>query len=1488
MVNKRTVKIIKYILFFLICAVVLSEVLFLSAVPFALNKMADDGFFTDFVRAKTGLIFSADNAKFHTYPDFSIKAEITCPKLNTKNGKNVMSAANLSGKIYLIPLFSGRVNATDFLLKNYSGLVYRDKNGEFLLGDYKLVKIKKYPKFVKFSGRILNSKLKFTDKKLNKSFILTLDDVNVKKFKNKKYVKLMILAGIESGERISRINLHVDTKLPVVKNTQKKDFCIKGNVENLDISSAGMYAKEFGSKDIKSLNGVFNADFDFCKELSLNARLADFAVALREDKNSVYSKGVISINFLGNIKKENLNIEKLTLQHKDWRIDTFGLLKNINSRSPQPDLSVKIPDADLHSLIDLLPPVENTNHAAEKLKRYGVWGRMTGELSIKGTLKKPLVYGKATLTNLHILKEKPIVAPCSMDLKFRGKDVDIYTKVFADKNKQQFVIIEGYSELKTFGKGEIKIKSTENVDLKTAHYMLVPIHDIVGFDLGPLPYMSIKGKGSIDLITRGTVFDGEAYGRFKFKDTDALLKGLHTRIKKAHGQLDFKGKDMFFSMHKAQIDGCPVTVSGTANLDGNIDFSVNSPAITTNELVSIVNGSELLKSKKQFTQNLKRIEGKSKTDIKLKGVVKTFSGLKDVSDLDFSGDVYLDNNTVHIKNIPVLTNTDGHIHFENKDLRTDISSSILGAKIYLNADLKDNEKAVVKIKADGIKTDELIDFLFNSEKSSSQLPRTNSLLFAEALYRGHPFKINYNNIFLHGFIKPVKSGDDLFIKSGEFSLKNNTFKLKNFDTAVFDTTAHADMLINKFFSISPEYNGNLTVVNFNIENFNKLRKMKILPRSLQKALLAYENYEGRADIRLHCIKNNVTGEIRLLNLKFLQSAYKIPITIDSGNIFINNNKITLKSINANFDNVPIFINAYINGLSRNSVMKGYFTTKVTEPFVNKYINERLSYPLKPKGDITLTAEIQGRPEKYNVNTKLRLEKDADIYYMGANLDDTDDEREITADLSVKKNDIKINSINYIRYMTSQNDYVYPRKIITMYGNIKPDKNKFLLNNLHIKTENNANVKLFNVLFKKSVLKKGMFNCDLVLNGDAATPKILGKAGMFELDMPLYTTLIKDVDMQFTPSDVNIEMNGMSYDSDFVLKTVITNKPVSPVVVKDLKISSKSLELDKILDSLNQVTLNTGIKLDDETITEEKPEKKQTAVLSNIIIQKGEISADKMQIRGLPAKNYKAVFKLDRDMLLRIEKLNFEIAEGLVRGMAKYDFKTGKISAEIMAKHVDANKIATAIFEAKDQIFGYLNGSMMFSTKGNTEEERINNVSGSVYFEINDGKMPKLGSVEYLLKASSLFKSGITGVSINNFIDLIAPVKTGYFNSIKGLLLINKGKAKNVEIFSSGENLSMYIKGTYDIPESFADLNVYGRLTKKADNILGPVGNMSFNSLLNLIPGFKLDSRDKTALVKELNKIPGVEFNDMHYRIFNARINGNINSDKYVKYFKWIE
>lgn len=1469
---------------------VLAEALYLFGVPFILNNAAENGSINSILKSRTGLVFKTEMLSFKAYPDFSLKISAKNPELIDLNDTKVLSANEIAAKIRLLPLIFRHLNISQVVLKNFDTDIRRNVNGDFYLGTCKIVKKTSIMKVVRLNGVITDSKIKFKDEKLKKNIVLNLDDLKIRNFKDKKFISLAAKASLSADGKPSQFNVDINTKLPALKYADRGDFLVKGNVKNFDISPYSAYAAEFSGMDVKSIRGVFNADFDIESNAKLRGSIQDAALIMKDEGQSLYVEGTTDIDFKGHIKHEKLQIENLVLKNDGWNFDISGGIKNIKTKNPNFDLGIKIPSANIHSLISMLPAAPNTNHAVEKLKKYGVWGDLKGELALKGTLKNPLVYGKSKLTDLHILKEKPIVAPCEMDLEFTGKHVNLYTKVFADKEKKQYVTIEGFSELKPFGAGEIKIKSTDSVDLKTAHYMLVPIHDIVGFDLGPLPYMSISGRGNIDLLTKGTVFDGEAIGEFKFKNTDAMLKGLNTRIENAQGYLDFKGKDMIFSMEKARIQNCPVSVKGTANLDGHIDFKIESPSIFTGELVSIVNGSELLKSKKVFTEKIEKTSGMSKVDIELKGIVKNFSDLKDMSDLDFAGVVHLKNNTVNIKELPQISNVNGKISFDNKDASADISTKVFDSLISLRAVLKDNEKALVKLKSDSLKIDELIDFALNIDGKKTRFPRTNSIIAFEAQYKGNPYQINLNNITANGHIKPgnVHEKDDLFIKSGDFSLKNNTFRLKKFDTAIFNTTAHADLHIHNVLGTAPRYNGNLTIVNFNIADFNKIRNMKMLPASLKKALLAYENYEGRADVRLECVNNKVSGEIRLLDLKFLQSAYKIPITIDSGNIFINNNKITLKSINANFDNVPIFINAYVNGLSSDSEMKGYFTTKVTETFVNKYINEHLSYPLKPKGDITLTAEITGTPEKYNVETKLRLEKEADIYYMGANLDDTNEEREINADISVRKNDIKINSLNYVRYMTSQNDYVYPRKIISVFGNIRHDKNKFFLNNLHIVTENNANVKLFNVLFKKSVLKKGMFNCNITLNGDAAAPKVLGRAGMLELDMPLYTTLIKDVSMQFTPSVVNVEMNGMSYDSDFVLKTVIKNRPALPIVVDSLKISSKSLELDKILDSLTQVTLNTGIKLDDDTDVTQKTDKKQNDMLSNIIIKKGEISADRMQVRGLPATKYKALFKLDRDLVLKVENLTFEIAEGFVQGMAKYDFKTGKVSAEVMAKHVDANKIATAIFEAKDQIFGYLNGSMMFSTRGNTEEERLGNIAGTVYFEINDGKMPKLGSVEYLLKASSLFKSGITGVSINNFLDLIAPIKTGYFNSIKGLLLISHGKAKNVEIFSSGDNLSMYIKGTYDIPESFADLNVYGRLTKKADNILGPVGNMSFNSLLNLIPGFKLDRKDKTAIIKELNKIPGVEFNDTQYRIFNAKINGNINSDKYVKYFKWIE
>ena len=68
-------------------------------------------------------------------------------------------------------------------------------------------------------------------------------------------------------------------------------------------------------------------------------------------------------------------------------------------------------------------------------------------------------------------------------------------------------------------------------------------------------------------------------------------------------------------------------------------------------------------------------------------------------------------------------------------------------------------------------------------------------------------------------------------------------------------------------------------------------------------------------------------------------------------------------------------------------------------------------------------------------------------------------------------------------------------------------------------------------------------------------------------------------------------------------------------------------------------------------------------------------------------------------------------------------------------------------------------------------------------------------------------------------------------------------------------------------------------------MFGPIGNVSVNTLFNMIPGVNL-SKDSDAM-ENINRIPGVEFAEKLYRKFIAEIKGNINGENYVKSFKWI-
>src|SRR5699024_7057777 len=150
------------------------------------------------------------------------------------------------------------------------------------------------------------------------------------------------------------------------------------------------------------------------------------------------------------------------------------------------------------------------------------------------------------------------------------------------------------------------------------------------------------------------------------------------------------------------------------------------------------------------------------------------------------------------------------------------------------------------------------------------------------------------------------------------------------------------------------------------------------------------------------------------------------------------------------------------------------------------------------------------------------------------------------------------------------------------------------------------------------------------------------------------------------------------------------------------------------------------------------------------------------------------------------------------------------------------------------------GTFVISMKDFTVDEYVRNIDANTEFAILNGRMPKLGSIEYLLREYNFFKSGILGLMINNVMKLINLITNGEFYSIKVDLKVSDAKIQDLKIYSQGDNLSTYTIGTYDILGGVGDIEILGKLSKKISNILGPIGNTTVVSILNMVTRNKMD------------------------------------------------
>ena len=84
------------------------------------------------------------------------------------------------------------------------------------------------------------------------------------------------------------------------------------------------------------------------------------------------------------------------------------------------------------------------------------------------------------------------------------------------------------------------------------------------------------------------------------------------------------------------------------------------------------------------------------------------------------------------------------------------------------------------------------------------------------------------------------------------------------------------------------------------------------------------------------------------------------------------------------------------------------------------------------------------------------------------------------------------------------------------------------------------------------------------------------------------------------------------------------------------------------------------------------------------------------------------------------------------------------------------------------------------------------------------------------------------------------------------------------------------------------MEVLGKLSNRISTIFGSLGNTSLNTFFKLIPGISLLDFRRKDIIENVEKIPPFTNGDYESRVFQAIINGDINSSKYVQSFKWVK
>lgn len=408
-------------------------------------------------------------------------------------------------------------------------------------------------------------------------------------------------------------------------------------------------------------------------------------------------------------------------------------------------------------------------------------------------------------------------------------------------------------------------------------------------------------------------------------------------------------------------------------------------------------------------------------------------------------------------------------------------------------------------------------------------------------------------------------------------------------------------------------------------------------------------------------------------------------------------------------------------------------------------------------------------------------------------------------------------------------------------------------------------------------------------GNLNNPKINGNFDVRNLSIPEIYTTVRNIATTINGRGLNVAISDVNAnESDFAVKIQSSWKQISQMKLADVKVHSKSIDVDKLL------------KVSDALMASLPKTETTGGANSNpadipVEIMGGNINLRKIKTGNILVNNTTGKISLYKNVFY-LNKLRTSPLGGKVTGDVAMNLITTELNAKLTGKEFDINKMLVDAMNMKDTLSGEMKFITDITMKGYSVDEQMQTLKGFLDFEVQNGQLGPFGKFENFLMAENIRNNAFFSSAIGSVIKKIVTFDTSRFNKLYGHLTFADGFADISPIKSQGNVMSMYIAGKVGLLDNSADLKVRGKLASAFSDSLGPLANINPINLVKNTPGLNVVLAKTFSIFcqavseEEMKAIPELAANksDDYATKFQIVLRGDTRKPlKMIKSFKWL-